>query len=218
VRRTRILVADPMPLFRSGVRNLLLRASDFAVLEAGTVDEAVEVARSTRPDIALIDLDLPSLGGVEAVVRIAAAAPVQSIVWSVDPPREAVLGAIRAGASGYLDKQVSSSGLLRAIRGLDEGEAPISRGLALQMIEALHGLDRRDRALELASRLSRREREVLERVAHGARNREIADSLAISEFTVKRHVQNILQKLELGSRNAAASFYEATFAHEALPA
>jgi DNA-binding NarL/FixJ family response regulator len=220
VRRTRILVADALPLFRAGVRNLLLREPGFAVIEAGTTDEAVAVARTTRPDIALVDADLPDEGGIAAVRALAAAAaPLRTIVWSLDPSPSTVLTAIRAGASGYLDKDVSSAGLVRALRGLDEGEAPLSRVRAMQVIDALHGLDSRDRALQLASRLSRREREVLELVSDGARNREISTQLAISEFTVKRHVQNILQKLELDSRNAAAAFYKTSLAHEeAVPA
>jgi DNA-binding NarL/FixJ family response regulator len=212
VRRTRILVADGMPLLRAGVRNLLVRVSDLAVLEAGSVDEAVAVAVTTRPDVALVDLGLPALGGLEAVARLAEAGVPRSIVWSVDPSPESVLAAIRAGASGFLDKRVTTEGLVRALRGLDEGEAPLSRGLALRMIEEMHGADRRERARKRAALLSRREHEVLSMVAHGARNREIADTLSISEFTVKRHMQNSLQKLGVESRNAAAGFYRTAFA------
>jgi DNA-binding NarL/FixJ family response regulator len=202
------------------VRTLLVRESDLAVLEAGTVLDAVAVARSTRPDLALVDLELPGGGGVEAVRRLAEEGVGRLVVWSLDPTPESVLAAVRAGASGYLDKRVTTEGLLRALRGLDLGEAPISRGLTWQMIEALHGLDRQERARERAAVLSRREHEVLAMVAHGARNREIAGELAISEFTVKRHVQNILQKLDVESRNAAAGFYRTAFTQEerAVPA
>jgi two-component system nitrate/nitrite response regulator NarL len=214
VRRTRILVADPMPLFRAGVRNLLRRESEFDVVEAATIDELLERAVSDAPDIALIDFDLPPHGGIAAVARLAEYGAPHTIVWSLEPTRESVIGAIRAGASGYLHKQVSAHGLLRSLRGVLEGEAPISRHLTSLMIEALHGLDARERAREKAALLSRRELEVLQRVAVGSRNREIANELFISEFTVKRHMQNILHKLELPSRNAAAQFYRAAFEAE----
>jgi DNA-binding NarL/FixJ family response regulator len=137
------------------------------------------------------------------------------IVWSFEATRETVLSAIRAGASGYLHKEISPQGLVRSLRGVVEGEAPLSRDLATLMIQALHALEEQTTARERAAVLSAREREVLNLVALGARNREIAASLFISEFTVKRHMQNILQKLELPSRSAAAQFYRAAFEEEA---
>ena len=137
-----------------------------------------------------------------------------TIVWSFQPSRETVLAAVRAGAHGFLHKEISPDGLVRALRGVIQGEAPLSRDLASLMIDALHGMDERAQARERADVLSPREREVLELVAQGARNKQIAASLVISEFTVKRHVQNILQKLELPSRRAAATFYGTAFGPE----
>ncbi len=212
MRKTRVLVADGLPIFGAGVRNLLSREGDFEVAEAQTLDDAARQVAIFPPDIALVDLDLPPAGGVAAVARLAAVDPeVRTIVWSLQPSRESVLAAIRAGASGFLHKEVSPAGLLRALRGLAQGEAPLSRDLAQLMIDALHGLDERERARERASHLSAREREVLVMVSRGARNREIAEVLTISEFTVKRHVQNILHKLGLASRTAAGAFYRSTF-------
>jgi DNA-binding NarL/FixJ family response regulator len=129
------------------------------------------------------------------------------IVWSFAPTRETVLAAVRAGADGYLHKEISPAGLVRSLRGVIHGEAPLSRDLATLMIEAIHTLEERDRTRERLSVLSMREREILHHVAHGARNRQIAAALTISEFTVKRHMQNILGKLGVGSRSAAADFY-----------
>jgi two-component system, NarL family, nitrate/nitrite response regulator NarL len=206
-----ILVADAAPLFRAGVRNLLSRESDFEVVEAGDVDELEEALEATPPDIALIDLELPPDGGIAAVAKVAKEQPTHLIVWSFEPTRETVLAAIRAGADGYLHKEISPRGLIRALRGSVGGEAPISRDLASLMIDALHLLEERMSARERAAVLSAREREVLACVARGARNKQIASSLFISEFTVKRHMQNILQKLELPSRRAAAAFYWAAF-------
>lgn len=214
MNRTRILVADSLQIFRAGVRNLLARESDFEVVEASTLEEALDAAESSCPDIALIDLELPPLGGVAAVQRLTKRCSAYTIVWSFQPSRETVLGAVRAGANGFLHKEISPEGLVRALRGAVNGEAPISRDLTSLMIDALHGLDERALARERAVVLSPREREVLDLVAQGARNKQIAATLVISEFTVKRHVQNILQKLELPSRRAAATFYRTAFGPE----
>jgi two-component system, NarL family, nitrate/nitrite response regulator NarL len=145
------------------------------------------------------------------VKRIARQCSTYTIVWSFEPTRESVLSAVRSGAHGFLHKEISPDGLVRALRGAVQGEAPLSRDLASLMIQALHGMDARAIARDRAAVLSAREREVLDLVAQGARNKQIAASLVISEFTVKRHVQNILQKLELPSRRAAATLYGTAF-------
>jgi two-component system, NarL family, nitrate/nitrite response regulator NarL len=221
VKRTRILVADPLRIFRSGVRNLLERESGFDVLEAASLEDVVDTIALECPDIALLDLELPPYGGVAAVQRLARNCRTHLIVWSFEPSRETVLEAIRSGAHGFLHKEISAEGLVRALRGVVQGEAPLSRDLASLMIDALHGLDERQRARDRIAVLSAREREVLEFVAQGQRNKQIANALTISEFTAKRHVQNILQKLELPSRRAAAAFYRTAFgveeAHVATP-
>lgn len=214
MRRTRVLIADSLTVFRAGVRSLLARESDFEVVEASNFDELVAVVSEQCPDIALIDLELPPLGGVAGVRMLARRCSTHMVVWSFEPNEETVLAAIRAGASGYLDKEVSPAGLVRALRGVARGEAPLSRDLTSRMIDALHRLDTRDRARERATLLSGREREVLSLIAQGARNKQIAAALYISEFTVKRHVQNILHKLGLPSRSAAGAFYRSTLAHE----
>jgi len=217
MRRTRILVADSLQIFRSGVRNLLARESDFEIIEAESFDDVLRAVELDCPDIALIDLELPPYGGVSAVQRLRKRCSTYTIVWSFEPSRETVLAAVRAGAHGFLHKEISPEGLVRALRGVVQGEAPLSRDLASLMIDALHGLDERTRARDRAGVLSSREREVLDLVAQGARNRQIAAALTISEFTVKRHVQNILQKLELPSRKAAATFYRTAFGQEEAP-
>ncbi|MES1247924.1 MAG: response regulator transcription factor [Actinomycetota bacterium] len=204
----KILVADALRIFRSGVRNFLERGGDFEVVEAGTLGELLELAAGTSPDIVLLDLDLPPLGGVAAIQRLSRHTTAQIVVWSFEPTQELVLDAVRNGAHGFLHKEISPDGLVRALRGVGQGEAPLSRDLASLMIDALHGLDRRQKARDRLAVLSSREREVLEFVAQGARNKQIATALTISEFTAKRHVQNILQKLGVPSRRAAATFYE----------
>ena len=207
MRRMQILVADSLTIFRAGVRNLLTRESDLDVVEAANFDEVAAHVGCGCPDIALIDLELPPNGGVEAVRLLSQRCSTHMIVWSFAPTRETVLAAVRAGADGYLRKDISPAGLVRSLRGVVHGEAPLSRDLATLMIDAIHRLEERDRTRERLGLLSTREREILDHVAQGARNRQIAAALTISEFTVKRHMQNILEKLGLGSRRAAADFY-----------
>ena len=214
---TRILIADAFTIFRTGVRDVLAKEPDFDVAEAADLDEVRASAARETLDVALIDLDLPPVGGVAALVELSRSRTTHSIVWSFEPTRETVLAAIRSGASGYLNKDISAQGLVRALRGVMQGEAPMPRDLTTLMIEALHGLDQRDRVRDQASLLSSRERQVLALVARGARNKDIANELTISEFTVKRHMQNILEKLELPSRHAAAGFYRTAFQDVFLP-
>ncbi len=213
----RVLVADPVTIFRTGVRNLLRRESDFEVVEASSYEEAELRLEAGCPEIALIDLDLPPKGGVEAVRLLSERCDSYLIVWSFDPTPQAVLAAVRAGADGFLHKQISPPGLVRSLRGVLHGEAPLSRDLTMLMVDAIHGSELRDQSRERLAVLSAREREILEHVALGARNRQIAAALTISEFTVKRHVQNILSKLEVGSRRAASDFYVAARAEIAGP-
>lgn len=209
MRRTRILIADPVEMFRSGVSSVLARESDFSVV---TVKDLDGVLRTTPcPDIALIDADLPPRGGLTAVARLAEACGAYTILWSFKPNQQAVLSAIQAGASGFLHKETSPQGLVRALRGIGRGEAPLARDLMALVIEGLHSGGEREEARERFSGLSTRERDVLSLVVQGARNKEIASALYISEFTVKRHMQNILQKLDVDSRRAAADFYHSAY-------
>ena len=214
--RTKVLVADSLTIFRGGVRTFLGRESDFDVTVAASLDEVMHAVASESPDIALIDLDLPPAGGIAAVETLRERTEAHVIVWSFEPTREAVLGAVRAGADGYLHKEISLEGLVRSLRGVVHGEAPLSRDLASLLIDAIHHVEDRDRIRERLSVLSSRECEILACVARGARNRQIAQELTISEFTVKRHMQNILGKLEVGSRRAAGDFYRT--AQRELPA
>jgi DNA-binding NarL/FixJ family response regulator len=212
---TKVLVADPLAIFRAGVYNLLSRESDFTVVESAELEGVQNLVGAQCPDIALVDLDLPPQGGVEAVRWLGEHCCTRTIVWSFEPKQDAVLAALLAGASGFLRKDIAPDGLVRALRGLIAGQAPLSRDIATLMIDGIHRLGDRERAEDRLSALSTRECEVLEHVARGALNRQIASELTISEFTVKRHVQNILGKLEFRSRREAGDFYrtaQATFA------
>lgn len=211
MNRTRVLVADSLSIFRAGVRNVLAREGDFDVVEAGTTDEVLRVASTERPEIALVDLDLPAEGGIATVERLVDGGDVCPILWSFQPTREAVLEGICAGAFGFLEKNVSTPALVQALRAVASGEPALAPRLGSLLIEALHGFDRRRQARERLRSLSSRELQVLELVSRGAPNKQIAAELTISEFTVKRHVQNILDKLEVGSRRTAAECFAAAF-------
>jgi DNA-binding NarL/FixJ family response regulator len=215
--RTRVLVADAASIFRTAVHNLLVREGDFDVLEATESRQVLDLVAQRNPEIALIDSELPPDGAVAVVRRLSGTSETHIVVWSFSPTRNAVVGAIRAGADGYLHKEISPRGLVRSLRGMVAGEAPLARDLAALMIDGLHGLERQASARERATSLSARERQVLALIASGARNKDIATHLFISEFTVKRHVQNILQKLDLTSRHAAARFYRAAFEGDGVP-
>jgi DNA-binding NarL/FixJ family response regulator len=216
--RTRVVIADPLTMFRSAVCDVLGRENDFVTIEASNLRELVAAAASESPDIALIDLDLPPRGGIAAVTRLAEFTSLVTILWSFDPDAATVVTAIRSGAAGYLDKELSPASLVRSLRRVGSGEAPLPRALVTRLIEGLHGLQEREQLQSQAELLSGRELEVLELIAQGARNKEIAATLVISEFTVKRHVQNILEKLEVPSRQRAAAFHHAAFDEREIPA
>jgi DNA-binding NarL/FixJ family response regulator len=204
----RILVADPSAYFRAAVVEILGAEPDFVVSEAAGL---AGIRTAPTADVALIDMGLPPRGGLAAVRALARARVTHPIVWSRSPDRDSVVAAIRAGARGYLNKDMSAKGLVRAIHGVMHGEAPLPRDLTSIMVDELQGLEQRNQVRDQAAQLSTRERQVLALVARGARNKDIAGELTISEFTVKRHMQNILHKLQLPSRHAAAGFYRSAF-------
>jgi DNA-binding NarL/FixJ family response regulator len=211
---TRVLIADGMSIIRSGVKESLARGRDFEVVEAADLEGLLAEARRVSPDIVLLDMDLPPLGAALAVERLAEVCETHVVVWSFAPRAEEMIAAINAGAEGCLSKDISRDGLQSALRGIARGEAPFSRTLTSVLVESIRRLNRRAIARERASALSARELEVLRLVASGLPNRRVAAALYISELTVKRHVQNILEKLELSSRHTAASIYLAAFADD----
>jgi DNA-binding NarL/FixJ family response regulator len=166
----------------------------------------------------LLDSDLPPGGGLSTVERIRAVAPeVQMIVWGNALDGDVALAALRAGARGVLERDISAAALVRCISQVASGQASLPRHLVEHVINELQGAERRGRAkFELAG-LSLRERQVLGLVGEGQSNREIAQQLSISEFTVKRHVHNILEKLGVPSRAAAARLFGSAYADDQRP-
>ena len=202
-----MLLADDQPLLRRGFR-MILEAEDGVTVagEAGDGAEAVELARRVRPDVVLMDIRMPGTDGIEATRRITAAEPgVRVLVLTTFDLDEYAFGALQAGASGFLLKDVRPHELVAAVRTVASGDAVVSPRVTRRLLEEYaqqlpvadaHPLERYP---QLAS-LTEREREVLEVVAQGLSNTEIATSLFVSETTVKSHVGRILAKLGLRDR------------------
>jgi len=205
-----LLLGDAVTIFRAGVRSVLEREGDFRVAEVADANALLRVASEGRSFAALVDWHLPPGGALAVLPELAPYVPV--VVWSNDPDAESIAEAVRAGAAGFLSKNISASGLIRALRGIPHGEAPLSRDLTRLLIEAVRTRGEADVIPGRLTVLSQREREVLSLVAQGWNNRDIAQNLRISQFTAKRHVQNILMKLDLPSRAAAAAVYGRSFA------
>ena len=196
----------------------LANAPGIDVAAVGSSEGVIRACASRAPDVALVVVDLPPEGGLSTVERVRAVAPgVQVIVWSNDLDGDMALAALRAGARGVLERNISAAALVRCVSQVAAGQASLPRHLVEHVIDELQGAERRGRAkFELAG-LSLREREVLALVGEGHSNREIARQLSISEFTVKRHVHNILEKLGVPSRAAAARLYGSAFANDQGP-
>jgi DNA-binding NarL/FixJ family response regulator len=206
MRRPLVVVADISAVFRAGLRVVAERDGTFGVCEAEDLDGLLAAVSLEKPELAVIDFDLPPLGGPAAVERLAKGPrPIGALVWSLRPSPDDVLAAVVAGALGFVSKTIAPPDLLAALRRVLVGDPALEPELGGLLIAAVQRARDEQRARE--SMLSQRERHVLELVANGLRNREIADALQISEFTVKRHVQNILRKLGLPSRRAAAALY-----------
>ncbi|MFL6237420.1 MAG: response regulator [Thermoanaerobaculia bacterium] len=195
----RILLADDHPVVRDGLAAMLGTQPDFQVIgEAGNGAEAVAEAARLRPDVVLMDLEMPALDGIEAIRRLRAADPaVQVVVLTAFDTDERILGALQAGAQGYLLKGAPRAEIFAAIRAVSAGGALIPPVVASKLL-------RQVRAAESPDALTAREREVLGLVAAGLANREIATRLSISERTVKFHVSALLSKLGARNRTQAA--------------
>jgi DNA-binding NarL/FixJ family response regulator len=206
----RVLLVDDHALVRSAIRQALTADDVEVVGEAGTAEDALELAPRLRPDVLLLDIDLPGLNGIEIVRELAPRLPATRIVMlTVSNDQRDLLDAVRHGAAGYLTKDLSGDALLRAVRGLRRGDLPMSRSHAAHVVEHLARTARAGEGDELASQLSARELEVLRLLAEGLTDREIGTALAISPRTVESHVSNVLRKLGVRNRAEAAQRYRA---------
>jgi len=206
----RVLVVDDHALFRRGLEMVLEQEPDIEVVgEASDGAEAVERASDTTPDVVLMDVRMPRRGGIDACTAIKDAVPSTKIIMLTISDEEADLyDAIKAGAMGYLLKEISIEEVASAIRAVHGGQSLISPSMASKLLNEFASMIKRtdERQQVPTPRLTDREMEVLRLVAKGLNNRDIAKQLYISENTVKNHIRNILEKLQLHSRMEAVVY------------
>ncbi len=200
----RVLVADDHLIFRDGLRALLASTPDAELVgEAATGEEAIALASSLQPDLVLMDLQMPDLNGIEATRRIVHDSPhIRVLVVTMFEDDSSVLAAMRAGARGYLLKGATHSEMARAIRAVGEGEAIFSPAIAARLMEFFASF-RPAVTPRVFPELSGREREILDLIAQGHKNPDIAARLVLSPKTVRNHVTNILSKLQVADRSEA---------------
>jgi DNA-binding NarL/FixJ family response regulator len=206
----RVLIVDDHALFRRGLMLVLESEPGIEVVgEAEDGEDAVAKAEATAPDVVLMDVRMPKLSGIGATKAVAAVLPTSKIIMlTVSDEEEDLYEAIRAGAAGYLLKEISIEEVADAVRAVVQGQTLISPSMASKLITEFQNLSRmtNDRSQVPAPKLTDRELEVLRLVAQGMTNREVADQLYIAENTVKNHVRNILEKLHLHSRMEAVLY------------
>lgn len=202
-----VFIIDDHTLFRSGIRLLLQRQDGFEVVgEAGDGLEGVKLAKRLEPDVVLLDLHMPGVGGLEALQLLQEELPqVQVVMLTVSEDAQDLLEALRIGARGYLLKNIETDFLLDAIRRAAAGESVMSPQMANRLADAVRAPQSNTKTSP-AAKLSPREAEIIVMLAAGASNKEIARRLELAESTVKIHVQGILRKLNLSSRVQAAVY------------
>ena len=206
----RVLIADDQGMMRAGLRSLLDGERDIEVVaEAGDGEEAVAAVRQHRPDVALLDIRMPKLDGIAATrLLVTERAATRILVLTTFDLDEYVFAALRAGASGFLLKDAPADDLVDAVRRIARGDALLDPSVTRRVIETFGSLPEIPRSAQLES-LSPRELEVLELLARGKSNAEIAKALYLGEATVKTHVSNVLAKLGLRDRvQAVIAAYE----------
>src|SRR5215210_1061282 len=200
----RILVADDHPLTRDGIKAALALDGEFEVVaEASDGQEAVHLAEEVQPDVVLMDVRMPVLGGIRATQTISRTVPNARVVMLTVEETQARVGeAIQAGAAGYLLKDIDAHELARAVHLAAEGSAVIHPNLTRQFIEEIRQLTRGEQSV---STLSAREVEVLQMIVYGSTNREVAEALHISPQTVKTYLERIFTKLGVSDRTRAVA-------------
>ncbi|MDP2238725.1 MAG: response regulator transcription factor [Burkholderiales bacterium] len=208
--KIRIFLIDDHNLFRSGVKALLARQSDFEVVgEAADGLEGLKRAKGLKPDVVLLDLNMPGISGREAVKMLVEELPqTQVLMLTVSEDAEDLIDTLKSGARGYLLKNIDADYLVDSIRRAARGEAVMSPQMTHKLVQ---GLQANGREVELPrsgekDKISPRERDILALLARGASNKEMARELQLAESTIKIHVQNILRKLNLSSRVQAAVY------------
>lgn len=203
-----VLLIDDHTLFRSGIRSLLQRHPEFDVVgEAADGVEGIKRAKQLAPQVVLLDLNMPGMSGLETLQLLLQDCPDSAVVMlTVSEDAQDLAAALKAGASGYLLKNIDTEYLTRAVRRAAAGETVVAEAMTAKLVAQLQAGGRATEPASDIDRLTPREKEILECLARGESNKVIARSLDLSESTVKIHVQNVLKKLNLSSRVQAAVF------------
>jgi DNA-binding NarL/FixJ family response regulator len=204
----RVLVADDHALFRQALRAVLGDEEGVELVgEAGDGEEAVRMATDLAPDVILMDIHMPKLQGIDAAREISAALPSTKIVMlTVSDEQDDVFDAIKAGASGYLLKEVDPGEIANAVREIHAGHSLLSPAVASKLVTEFAAMSKRADDRAVRPTLTKRELEVLTLAADGLTNRQIGRRLGISENTVKNHIRNVLEKLHLHTRMEAVLY------------
>ena len=206
MRKIRILIADDHAVVREGTRRILEQEPDMEVVgEAGDGEEAVNLATSLKPDVAIVDVSMPKMDGIEATRRIKAACPsINVLILSAYDDDQFIFSLLEAGAAGYLLKSIRSRELLDAIRAVYSGESVLHPSIARKVLNRFVSTSERPtESKEPLGVLSDREMEVLKLAAKGFSNQDIAEKLYLSIRTVQGHLGHIFNKLQVGSRTEA---------------
>lgn len=199
--RIRVAVVDDHPIFREGVAFTIRSSQAFEIVaEGASADDAIRIAKEMLPDVILLDVSMPG-GGIEAARVISTACPVVKVIMlTVSEQEEDVTQALEAGANGYILKGTSGTDLISTLQSVSRGESYVSPGLAARLLAvSMRNVRQQARPAEQVD-LTKREEQILELVARGLTNKEIANTLSISEKTVKHYMTNVMQKLQVRNR------------------
>ena len=203
--KTRVLIADDHALLREAMRNLLDRQEDIEIVgEASDGEEAVKLSSKLKPDIAIMDIVMPKLNGIEASKEIKKISPATAIIiLTAYDDAQYVLGLLEAGAAGYLLKSARGRDVVAAIRAVREGESVLHPSIIAMLLKRAMGLQVNESKPMSKESLTEREIEVLKLAAQGMSNKEIAENLSVTVRTVKAHISNLFAKMDVASRTEA---------------
>ncbi len=206
--KIRVLIADDHTMVRQGLKQILELENDMTVIaQAPNGEEAIKLAKECNPDVILMDINMPGMNGLQAIKEMKDGnIPSKIIVLTIHEDREYLFKTLQMGAEGYVLKDAEPSVLLEAIRSVNSGQPYIQANMTRELVREFNKITLHDKAKTEENNLTAREVEVLELIAEGMINKEIAKRLYISEKTVKNHVSNIFRKLNVSDRTQAAIY------------